>query len=198
MPACLINPAQAEVMSPLKYPAGNMFPVMTVHCVHLVIYQQQLNLPEAPSWPAPLPWQAVRSFRAGGTDRPWQYKYRHSSPPAKLGRTPCWTRSLWPSASDIRPKNLIIFTQTYSNQSCETIPPKENALNQQLHCKDTVPEICNKYSQKWSWAASFPNSHILYLWAIYIFSQFAHLFCCSKIGGPIAGMRPRSFISGNT
>ncbi len=26
-----------------------------------------------------------------------------------------------------------------------------------MHCKDTVPKIWNKYSQKWNGAASFPN-----------------------------------------
>ncbi len=45
--------------------------------------------------------QAVRSVKADGTDFPSQHKSRlpGNSPPAKLGRTPCWTSSLRPSAS---------------------------------------------------------------------------------------------------
>ncbi len=55
----------------------------------------------------------------------------------------------------------------------------------QVHCKDTVPKIGNKYSQKWNCAASFPFPTFMYLWAIfYIFPRSVRLFCCSKIGGP--------------
>ncbi len=54
-----------------------------------------------------------------------------------------------------------------------------------MHCKDTVPEIGNKYSKKWNGAAPFPIPTFMYLWAIYIFSQSVHLFGCRKIGGPI-------------
>ncbi len=37
------------------------------------------------------------------------------------------------------------------------------------HCKDTVPKIQNKYSQKWNYVALFPISTFMFLWEIYIF-----------------------------
>ncbi len=58
-----------------------------------------------------------------------------------------------------------------------------------LHCKDTLPKIRNKYSQKWNCAASFPIPTFMYLWAIYIFLGSVCLLCCIKVGRQILGVR---------
>ncbi len=57
--------------------------------------RSQLSSPSKGRW--------VRSIKAGGVDRPSQYKLNlpGHSPPAELGRTPCWAalhsiRPLWP------------------------------------------------------------------------------------------------------
>ncbi len=54
------------------------------------------------------------------------------------------------------------------------------------HCKDTVPKIRNKHSQKI--AATVPISTFMCLWAIYIFPRSVCLFCCRKICGQILRM----------
>jgi hypothetical protein len=54
-----------------------------------------------------------------------------------------------------------------------------------IHCKDAIPKIRNKYSQKRNYAATvllIPT--FMFLWAIYIFPWSVCLFCCRKIEGP--------------
>ncbi len=73
---------------------------MTTSFFYLFQRQQKLELPEARSWAAPS-GHTVRSIRAGGKDRPSQYKSRlpGQSLPAKLGMMPYWTSSLLHAAS---------------------------------------------------------------------------------------------------
>ncbi len=56
------------------------------------------------------------------------------------------------------------------------------------HCKDTIPKISNKYSQKRNCVTTVPIPTFMFLWAIYIFPQSVCLFCCRKIGGLIVGI----------
>ncbi len=65
------------------------------------------------------------------------------------------------------------------------------SLNTYPHCKNTIPNIRNKYFQKRNCASSVPNSAFMCLWAIYIFPQLVCLFCCRKICGPILGIAHR-------
>ncbi len=48
------------------------------------------------------------------------------------------------------------------------------------HCKDKMPKIWNKYSQKRNIGASVPISTFMYLWANYIFPRWVCLFCWRK------------------
>ncbi len=48
------------------------------------------------------------------------------------------------------------------------------------HCKDKMPKIWNKYSQKRNIGASVPISSFMCLWANYIFPRRVCLFCWRK------------------
>ncbi len=57
-----------------------------------------------------------------------------------------------------------------------------------VHCKDTIPKILNKYSQKRNCAASVPISTFMCLWAFCKWPWSICLFCCRKISGTILGI----------
>ncbi len=53
-------------------------------------------------------------------------------------------------------------------------------LVSEMHCKETIPRIQNKYSQKWSCPASFPIPTFMFRWAIYIVSRSAAYSAAGK------------------
>ncbi len=60
------------------------------------------------------------------------------------------------------------------------IPLVPRLLNRYLHCKEKIPKIRTRYSQKRNSAVTFPISTFMCLWAIYIFPRSICLFCCRK------------------
>ncbi len=69
-----------------------------------------------------------------------------------------------------------------------TIERIEKKSEQPRHCKETVPKIRNKYSQKRHGSASVLISTFMCLPAIYIFPSTICLFCRRKICDPIPGI----------
>ncbi len=57
-----------------------------------------------------------------------------------------------------------------------------------LHCKDKIPKIRNKFSQKRNCGASVPILTFMCLWAIYLFPPSVCPTCCRKICGWILGI----------
>ncbi len=51
---------------------------------------------------------------------------------------------------------------------------------QDVHCKDKMPKIWNKYSQKRNIGVSVPISTFMCLWGNYIFPRWVCLFCLRK------------------
>ena len=49
-----------------------------------------------------------------------------------------------------------------------------------LHCKEPIPKIWNKYSQKRNYAVTVPIFTFMCLWAINILPPSICLFCCRK------------------
>ncbi len=58
--------------------------------------------------------------------------------------------------------------------------PHINMQWMHVHCKDEMPKIWNKYSQKRNIGASVPISTFTCLWANYIFPRWVCLFCRRK------------------
>jgi hypothetical protein len=99
--------------------------------------------------------------------------------------------SMCPTSSISRIKDQTCRRRTTYLRCCYSTLLHPSMQIEHLHCKDTIPKICNKYSQKRNCAASLlsPNFHSTFmcLWAIYIFPQTVCLFG-RKIGGPIMGI----------
>ena len=71
---------------------------------------------------------------------------------------------------------LATFTTAFIDDRIN--PAKQNCYV--VHCKDKMPKIWNKYSQKRNIGASVPISTVMCLWANYIFSRWVCLFCWRK------------------
>jgi hypothetical protein len=65
------------------------------------------------------------------------------------------------------------------------IPPRVEDHNElhstpQSNCKEPIPKIRNKYSQRRNCSTTVPISTFICHWAIYIFPRSICLFCCRK------------------
>ncbi len=69
-----------------------------------------------------------------------------------------------------------VFANTWSRERLWVC----NMYHQPTHCKDKMPKIGNKYSQKRNIGASVPISTFMCLWANYIFPRWVCLFCWMK------------------
>ncbi len=78
----------------------------------------------------------------------------------------------------------IYFLDNISSVS--SLGPTNNSLTHfpfkliDANCKDKMPKIWNKYSQKRSIGASVPISTFICLWANFIFPRWVCLFCWRK------------------
>ncbi len=118
-----------------------------------------------PDCPLPLPQYGTGMLRYRTGLRCWIPEYR------------CRRHRRWCRCPPMHREHIKIQTVTVNLTQCACL---SFILGANLHCKEKMPKIGSKYSQKRNIGALVPISTFMCLWVNYIFPRWSCRFCWRK------------------